>query len=171
MTNAVREVAALLEHAGVEYALIAGHAVNVWLEPRFTQDIDITVQVGPGEMTQLIETLATAGLSVVTRFGSELPSGPDFVRITSMDRRTIIELQTSKTAFQREVIERARQEHGLSVATPEDLIVMKLIADRPKDQIDVLGLLRLPGLNWEYIESWAQRWSVNDRLARLRAVA
>jgi hypothetical protein len=36
--------------------------------------------------------------------------------------------------------------------TPEDLIVMKLIAHRPKDRIDLLGLVALPGLDWSYVE-------------------
>jgi hypothetical protein len=36
-------IASVLDGAGLAYALIGGHAVNVWLEPRFTADVDVTV--------------------------------------------------------------------------------------------------------------------------------
>jgi hypothetical protein len=54
-------------------------------------------------------------------------------------------------------------------STPEDLIVMKLIADRPKDHLDLLGLLRLDGLDWTYIEGWVAEWGVAERLRELRS--
>lgn len=170
MSPSVSEVAALLERSGVEYAIIGAHAVNVWLEPRFTADIDVTAQLDPTEMARLIQIFAEAGISVATQHGADLASGPDFVRLTSGDGRTIVEVQSSKTAFQRELLQRARRAGGVRVASPEDLIVMKLIADRPKDQLDVLGLLQLCSLDWEYIQRWARHWNVDQHLARLRAL-
>jgi hypothetical protein len=80
-----------------------------------------------------------------------------------------LKVQTAKTEFQREVLRRAAVRHdGSHVATPEDLIVMKLIAHRPKDRIDLLGLVALPGLDWSYVERWADEWQVRDRLDTLR---
>jgi len=46
---------------------------------------------------------------------------------------------------------------------------MKLIADRPKDHLDLLGLSRLDGLDWMYIEGWAAEWGVTERLRELRS--
>lgn len=48
------------------------------------------------------------------------------------------------------------------------MIVLKLIANRAKDQLDLLGLLELPDLDWAYVESWAQQWEVLEVLDRLR---
>ncbi len=56
----------------------------------------------------------------------------------------------------------------MRVATAEDLIVLKLIANRPKDQVDLLALAALPGIDWSYIERWADAWNVRDVLGRLR---
>ena len=50
--------------SNVAYVLIGGHAVNTWLEPRFTGDIDITVQAGPGEVQRLGDLLAARGYPV-----------------------------------------------------------------------------------------------------------
>jgi hypothetical protein len=78
----------------------------------------------------------------------------------------------AKTEFQREALRRAAGSGtNPRVATPEDLIVMKLIANRAKDQIDLLGLAQLDKLDWDYIEHWAREWDVTDRLRVLRAMA
>jgi hypothetical protein len=91
------------------------------------------------------------------------------VRFVSADDTLILEVQTAKTEFQGEILRRAAARHdGARVATPEDLIVMKLIAHRPKDRIDLLGLIALPGLDWSYVERWAAEWQVRDRLDALR---
>jgi hypothetical protein len=45
---------------------------------------------------------------------------------------------------------------------------LKLIANRPKDQADLHGLVALPGLDWQYIRRWATEWEVLDELERLR---
>lgn len=169
MTNPVVAVAALLDAAEVPYAIIGAHAINIWLEPRFTADIDVTVQAGSAELTRLKTHLAEQGFSVTREHGAALPSGPDFIRFTSPDSSIVVEVQAAKTAFQEEVIRRAIAERGARIATPEDLIVMKLIADRAKDAIDLAGLVRLPSIDWDYVERWAVEWGVTDRLARVQS--
>jgi hypothetical protein len=171
MTNAIAGIAALFEAARVPYVIIGAHAVNIWLEPRFTADVDVTVQAGSAEIFRLKTALAEHNFTITCEYGATLPSGPDFVRFTSPDSAVVVEIQAAKTNFQQEVIRRATTERGVRVATPEDLIVMKLIADRPKDAIDLSGLVRLPSLDWAYVEHWADEWGVADRLARVRSSA
>jgi hypothetical protein len=81
----------------------------------------------------------------------------------------VIEVQTAKTRYQHDVEQRAAPAGGVRVASPEDLIVLKLIADRPKDQEDLRGLARLPSIDWSYVERCAEEWRVQGRLLRLRA--
>ncbi len=54
------------------------------------------------------------------------------------------------------------------VATPEDLIVLKLIANRSRDRLDVEELARHRRIDWPYVEEWATTWGVADRLQALR---
>ena len=169
MRDVLAELAQILESTGVRYALIGGHAVNAWLEPRFTSDVDITVEAGVAEMNRLRQALASAGYAVEDQHGSELASGPDFVRIVSQDGEVVLELQAAKTALQEEVLSRAQRDgRGLRIATPEDLIVLKLIANRRKDQVDLLGLCALEGLDWPYIEHWVEDWDLAAALAAVR---
>jgi hypothetical protein len=49
------------------------------------------------------------------------------------------------------------------VASPEDLIVMKLNANHPKDHLDRQGLVALGGRSWAYVELRAAAWDVAAR--------
>lgn len=165
-------VARVVAEAGLECCLIGGHAVNVWVEPRFTADIDLTVLADPRGLERLQRLLVAAGYRVVREVGGELPSGPDFVRFARGPDDPPIDVQSAKTAYQVQVVSRARSVEGrVPVATPEDLVVLKLIAHRAKDLIDLHNLVALAGLDWGYVERWAHEWQVSDRLATLRGGA
>lgn len=166
----VEDLAALLARAGARYALIGGHAVNVLLEPRFTADVDVTIDADPAALARVADVLRAAGFRVERAHGAAQPSGPDFVRFVD-DEGTVCELQAAKTALQRAVVARAVDHGGVRVATPEDLIVLKAIANRPKDQVDLLGLVRLPSIDWAYVDGHAHDWGVADVVARVRALA
>ncbi|MFP6665210.1 MAG: DUF6036 family nucleotidyltransferase [Deltaproteobacteria bacterium] len=116
-------------------------------------------------------TLLEAGFTSGKRFGDNLPSGPDFLRFDHAERAILLEIQTAKTDFQRTLVQRAVAVRGgeVRVATAEDLIVLKLIANRPQDQIDLLGLVEIEDLDWEYIERAATEWDVLATLRELRA--
>lgn len=89
-----------------------------------------------------------------------------------------LEMQTGKTEYQVQMVDRAAtrppragQADGLRVATPEDLVVLKLIAFRAKDRVDLIALLRRPALDLEYVRRWCDIWEVTDRLHRAQAWA
>ena len=168
VSDPIHAIARILAQANVRYAIIGGHAVNAWLEPRFTADIDVTVQASQADIALLRDAFGVAGYQVTKEHGAGQPSGPDFVRLVSSDG-VIVELQVSKTAFQAEVVRRAApDEEGTRIATPEDLLVLKLIANRSKDQGDLHGLVTLPDLDWSYVEHWCREWGVLAELTALR---
>lgn len=74
----LRALAEVLEGAAVPYVLIGGHAVNAWLEPRFTADVDLTVQAGARELECIGAALEAAGFAREARYGEAEASGPDF---------------------------------------------------------------------------------------------
>jgi Nucleotidyl transferase AbiEii toxin, Type IV TA system len=162
-------IAAIFDSSGLGYALIGGHAINAWLEPRFTADIDVTVAANPAALARARAGLEAAGYRVNVEHGAEQASGPDFVRFVRAADDPPIELQAAKTELQHRLITRARRDEAIAIATPEDLIVLKLIAHRPKDLADLAGLLALPAVDWDYVEQRAREWAVDDRLAILRA--
>ncbi|HYC49483.1 MAG TPA: nucleotidyl transferase AbiEii/AbiGii toxin family protein [Gemmatimonadaceae bacterium] len=162
-------MAGILAEAGVSYVVIGGHAVNCWLEPRLTGDVDLTVAADSRQLEALRTALEKEGFVSMREHGGQAQSGPDFIRFWCASRALVLEVQTAKTAFQREVLSRAiATPDGVRVASVEDLIILKLIADRPKDQADLAGLLGLSALDWPYIEKWSAAWGVLERLERRR---
>jgi hypothetical protein len=161
--DAISALLDLFDRSGLEYVVIGGHAVNAWLEPRFTADLDVTLRADPNDMARLKQILAERGYRVAREHGADLPSGPDFVRFASDRESLTLEVQSAKTELQRECLRRsAASGRTPRIATAEDLIVLKLIAGRPN---------RLEELDWTYIERWATEWEVVDRLRALRVAA
>jgi hypothetical protein len=168
--GALTTIARLLDQAGIPYAVIGAHGVNAWIEPRVTADVDVTADADAAAMRRLSTILAKAGWTLERQHGTTEASGPDFVRFVSVDGLVSLEVQAAKTDLQREVIRRAAvAEDGVRVATPEDLLVLKLIADRAKDQGDLAALAALPTIDWPYVERWAEAWGIRDALVRVRS--
>jgi hypothetical protein len=175
MTDLLADLRDLIEQAGGRCALIGGHAVNVWLEPRVTADIDLTVVATPAVVQQISDDLTRRGWSLQRQVGADQPSGPDFLRFEGAPDLPPIDLQISKMAFQHQLVGRAYAAMppadptpAIAVATVEDLIVLKLIAYRTKDMADLLGLAQLEGVDWSHVESLCADWDLGDRLAWIR---
>jgi hypothetical protein len=169
----LRDLADAFRESGLRHVLIGGHAVNVWAEPRFTADIAFTVVAEAESLARFEAALAGRGWTRERVHGAALPSGPDFLRLTHETYPLPVELQAAKTAYQLELIARALPHEtyaGIHVATAEDLLVLKLIAFRAKDQIDLVALAGRPGIDWAYVERWAKVWAVEERLERVRAL-
>jgi hypothetical protein len=148
------------------YALIGGHAVNAFIEPRFTADIDITATVDAAR--RFGAAALAAGMRIETELGAAQASGPDFVRYVD-DAALVIEIQAAKTAFQLAVVARAHDVGGVAIATPEDLLVLKAIANRAKDQRDLDELAKLPDLDWDYVVDNARVWGVDGVIDAVRS--
>jgi len=155
----------LLVDAGARAAIIGGHAVNAWVEPRVTNDVDVLIHADPATVERVRAVLVSASFRLTREHGGQQPSGPDFLRFVGPDG-SVLELQAAKTEFQRAVI--ARSSGNPPVASAEDLLILKLIANRTKDQQDIRNLLTVPALDWRYLEQRALEWGVDTLLAELR---
>ncbi|GAB4323642.1 MAG: hypothetical protein Kow0010_05090 [Dehalococcoidia bacterium] len=163
------DVVAAFDDAGVRAAMIGAHAVGRYVAPRVTFDVDVTVIADAKGIAALRGGLERAGMVAVRSSGEAQPSGPDFIRLRHPDSGLVLDIQVGKTTFERELVERAHagMTQTLPPATPEDLVVLKLISFRLKDRQDVVELLGIPGLDREYLAKRAAEWHVEDRLDRL----
>ena len=168
----VDELATVLGDFGDRCVIIGGVAHNYWREPRYTKDVDFTL-AADRELFELLKTrMLSAGFIVGRLQDQGEPSGPGFVRFSEPGTNKIVEFLTAKTEFQDLLIRRGVRvapDHPLRVATPEDIIVLKLIANRPQDHVDTLNLGQIDGLDWDYIRHWCREWSVEDRADGLLA--
>lgn len=149
--------------AGVRAAIIGGVAASLLGKPRLTKDIDAVVM--DAEAEALIESGAPYG------FQPRIADAVDFARNTRMlllrfpDGEIDIDLSLGALPFEYEVIDRSSMievSRGVSirVASPEDIIVMKVIAGRGRDIMDIENILQAnPDLDVERIRRWVREFS------------
>jgi hypothetical protein len=91
------------------------------------------------------------------------------------DEPVVVDLLFATTPFEIEALGRRRPLRVLGVelpvASPEDLVVFKLIAGRPQDLADADALYRLHGdeLDLDRVRRWCRDFGVEDRLDRLQS--
>ena len=130
---------------GIKVVVIGGIARGNWAQPRNTDDVDVLVDTD--QLQPFIDAAAQVGLVTVpseimalalaemTRLRlPEHPSGPVHLDVIAACH-----------PFYRRVIERSTQVTmgalTFRVASAEDIILLKLLADRPQDRVDVAAIV------------------------------
>ena len=157
LSQALTDLTTWLRDEGFPFGLIGGLAVTVRGEPRVTMDVDVVLGVDVDQALRLLDQLP----------GS--PFRPLFHDVADVVRHSfLMPLQHSKTGirvdialglsgFEQNAIARASEvSFGLfrvPVVTAEDLILMKLLASRPRDTEDVHRIVQRQGdaLDWDYL--------------------
>lgn len=126
--------------------VFGAQAVNAYGVPRLSADVDVTLQLVPDEPERFVSDMEAAGFAVRV-------DDPDFVRRTRV--MPFVHLATAMpldvvlagSGLEDEFLDRARElDVGgttVPVIDPEDLIIAKILAGRPKDIEDARGLWRL----------------------------
>ncbi|MBI5365423.1 MAG: nucleotidyl transferase AbiEii/AbiGii toxin family protein [Planctomycetes bacterium] len=142
LTDLLVKVAEVLPAHGIRFVLIGGMAVATWVEPRLTRDVDIVVLVRKRESPRLKQALLEIGARV-TALEMRLLFDRRFVRLKAGESQ--LDVHVASSALDHAALARAArveyQGRTLLVATPEDLVLYKLVAWRPHDQVDVGRLL------------------------------
>src|SRR5687768_10032641 len=127
----------------LSYALIGGLATGYRTHSRFTRDVDVLLSVPQVTLPRLLEDLQPRG------FQFDLLTA---IREWTQDHMTVLSyhgiridwLKPVIPAYQH-VLDRATEETWLDqpirVASPEGLILLKLLAFRTQDQLDIENLV------------------------------
>ena len=162
-----------LEAEQVPHATIGGVAVSLIAQPRLTQDIDAVIWLDASRWESLLK--AGEGYGFVPRIGDAL----GFARrarvllLRHEGSGVSVDLSCGTLDFEREMIERAATLQigslSLKVPTPEDLIITKAVANRPKDVADIESILNLrPHLDVGRIRHWTQAFAQALELPELQ---
>ncbi len=154
----LERLALALDAGGFPYMVIGGQAVLLYGEPRLTRDVDLTLGADLDRLGELIGLVAAAGLKPLvnpetfTRDTLVLPCEDPATRIR-------VDFVLSFSPYERQAIERARTvvmgRAQVRFASPEDLIVHKMVAGRPRDLEDVRGILaKTPHVDLAYVRRW-----------------
>jgi hypothetical protein len=166
---------ATLQKHRLSYMIIGGQAVLLYGEPRLTRDIDITLGV---DIDKLDELLAVAQELTLKPIPKDLVA---FVKETmvfpAIEENTGIRVDFvfSYTPYETQAIQRAKKVfikgQEVCFASPEDVIIHKIFASRPRDLEDVRTIiLRNSDLNLPYIRNWLKEfdaWSEQPHFIKI----
>lgn len=153
----LRALAPALGAHGCRWYLFGAQAVTIWGRPRLTTDVDVTIQLESGRTEALLATLDTAG------FRLAFAATDAFVRVTRVlplvhqSSGMPLDIVLAGPGLEEQFLDRAIPvrigELSVPVISPEDLVVTKVLAGRPKDIEDIHGLLRSrgPSLDIDYV--------------------
>jgi hypothetical protein len=156
VVDLLADLAAALDGGEVPWYLFGAQAAILHGVNRLTGDVDVTVQLPPR-----LSTAALVGLILGRGFRSRIPD-PAFI-----ERTRVIPFVHLKTGMPLDVVlagpgleeqfftrVEVREIEGVRVhvASAEDIVVMKLLAGRPKDVDDVVWILDAnPALDLGYV--------------------
>jgi hypothetical protein len=147
LESALADLGDALNASRADWMVIGGIAVIARGVRRMTTDIDAAVRGDQIDAAALLRVLATNGIT--PRIDDAESFARESLVLLLRHDATGVELDVSMTwtDFEWKAIDRASNASfgrtAVRMATPEDLIVYKVIAGRPKDLEDVTGLLVL----------------------------
>jgi predicted nucleotidyltransferase len=164
LLSALRDLVAWLKANRVRGIIIGGVAASILGRPRVTHDVDALVLVDERKWNEFL----TAG----ARFGfvSRVTNPLDFARrakvllvrhkTSGIDADVILgTLPFEKEAITHAVWLNIKGVH-LPLPTPEDLVIMKAVAHRPRDLADIESIMDAhPKLNLRKIRRWVREFS------------
>jgi len=143
LIGAAIEISDWLTEHKVPHFFIGGLAVQYCGEPRLTADLDLCAVTDMPEADALVQGLL--------KDFDALPDARDAARDSQLlplrsSTGVTIEVALGFTGLEKTVVERARTVEvapgkSIPVCSPEDLIVYKIIANRPRDIEDVDGII------------------------------
>ncbi len=169
------EMVGLCESLSLNYTILGGLAVRVHGIPRPTYDVDFELTVDEAELANFFDTAEKMGYEVASPYRTgwrDVVGGMPLVKLKTwveIGHAIDVDIFLNDTPFQASVMERRLKvpfsDKQLWFVTPEDLILLKLLANRPRDQGDISDVLFVQGqLDEAYMRAWAARLGVTDRL-------
>jgi len=154
-----------LTHRQLPFMLIGGQAVLLHGRPRLTEDIDITLGIGPAELPALLAASDALHLHVLPRDPEAFVRETFVLPVRDPESGIRVDFIFSTTPYEQQAVARALRVDVAGVAVPfataEDLLIHKLFAGRAIDWEDALSVVRRKGpeLDWEYVERWAREFA------------
>lgn len=163
LLSALKDLTAWLKSRRVPGMVIGGIAASLLGRPRATRDIDVVVWINLEACKSFLETSEEYG------FSPRIKKVLDFVkknRVLLMRHRPSgidVDISLGSLLFEEEAIQRAVEKRikgvRVSLPTPEDLIIMKAVAHRPRDLADIESILDAnPGLDLKRVRLWVKEF-------------
>lgn len=158
---AVQRLIARFNDKGI---IIGGVAASVLGRPRLTADADAMLLLSSDELGLLLRLASAEGLA------PRLPDAEAFARRSRVvllrheETGIDVDISLGLLPFEVEAIERSQEVNvgslRIRLPMPEDLIILKAVAHRPKDMSDIEAVIDVQKhLDYERIEFWVRQFA------------
>lgn len=148
-TDVLRALAAVLGTLGIRWYVFGAQAVLVWGRPRLTGDVDVTMFLDPDETEGFVAAMTAAGFDVRVADVHDFVARTRVFPFTHAGSGLALDVVLGGPGLEEEFLRTARPVDlgGVTVPVigPEELLVTKVLAGRPKDLDDVRGILAAQG--------------------------
>jgi hypothetical protein len=179
VAQALHAFVRLFDEMGIPYVVMGGIAVRVYGIPRPTHDVDFTLAIPRQRLPELYAKVAALGFTVPEEYQGgwvDEVAGMPLVKFRLYLQGHGVDVDTflAESPFQQQVLSRRRQARLDNVTvwlvSPEDLILLKLLAGRPRDIADIGDVLFTQGqLDETYLRHGAESLGVLAELERVLA--
>ncbi|MBL8051549.1 MAG: nucleotidyltransferase [Anaerolineales bacterium] len=149
----------LLEKYNYQGVIIGGVAVGLLGKPRFTADVDAVFLLSIDDISKFLESAKSENIESRVNNIQEFAKKNRILPLIHTPTDTEIDISMGVMPFEVEIVERASKKSfsnlSVSLPTPEDLIIMKAIAHRPKDLEDIRTIFdKNPDVDIKRIKQW-----------------
>ena len=151
----------LLQKFGQRGVIIGGIAVGFLGKPRYTADVDAVFLLSVKDIPKFLELARAENIIPRIEDSEGFARKSRVLLLKHAPTETEIDISLGIMPFEEEMVERGSVKSFANLSarlpTPEDLIIMKSIAHRPKDLEDIRTIVdKYPDLDQGRIEQWVK---------------
>ena len=154
----------LLERFGNRGLVIGGVAASVLGTPRLTADVDVVLLLSVSRLPELFQAADELGLTPRIADAEQFARRNRVVLLRHEASGIGVDVSLGMLPFEEEAVARGAVQRigdvGLRLPTVEDLIILKAVANRPKDLLDIAGIVNNhPHLDRGRVEHWVREFA------------
>jgi len=143
LERSLKQVTAFFEQERIPYMFIGGIANLIWGQPRLTRDLDVTILCRESEIPALVERLKSS-FQLLVRDPLGFIKQTNVLPLTTRDG-VRVDVVFARLPYEEHALARATivklGKQQFRVCTAEDLVVHKIISERPRDLEDVRHII------------------------------
>lgn len=145
--------------------IIGGAAVSILGKARYTEDLDAMFLLSTLDIPRLLVAAKEEGIEPRIANAVEFAKKSRVMLLKHVISNTNIDISLGVLPFEQEMVERSVVHQidavlQLRLPTPEDLIILKAVAHRPKDMEDIRILAdKYPNLDIARIKQWTKSFA------------
>jgi predicted nucleotidyltransferase len=162
--GALQVVQDLLNCFGERGVVIGGIAVSILGKPRLTADVDAVFLLDIEDIPRLLKEAAARGLEPRIADAEVFARHNRVILLRHSASGVAIDISLGMLPFESEMVDRSRRvtigDLEVRLPTPEDLIILKAVAHRPQDLLDIDTVVEChPDLDKERIRYWVRQFA------------